>query len=48
MSAPQRSIVKTMAGGMPTPGRGGAQAATCGTPATLAVVIVMIADATWL
>jgi hypothetical protein len=33
---------------MPMPGRGGEQAAICGTPATLAVVIVMIALATWL
>lgn len=35
-----------IAGGMPTPGRGGEQAAICDTPATFAVVIVMIALAT--
>jgi hypothetical protein len=33
---------------MPTPGRGGEQAAIWGTPATLAVVIVMMAEAIWL
>ena len=37
-----------IAGGIPIPGRGGEQAVMCGTPATLAVVMVMIALATWL
>ena len=37
-----------MAGLMPVPGRGGEQAVTVSTPATLAVVTVMIAEAIWL
>lgn len=37
-----------MAGFIPTPGWGGEQAVMFRQPATLAVVTVMIADATWL
>ena len=41
-----RRHLNRMAGEMPTPGRGGEQAAIWPTPATFAVVIVMMADAT--
>ena len=46
MSAPARSRAKATAGSIDSP-RGGVQATTKDTPATLAVVTLMMADATW-